>query len=138
MPDKKSKPFGSGPLEKGKAKEKYDRFKIAFPETKFPVTVCYTINELRLYLNEAETALINSNIPTNERGIAMVLGLNDKDGTYAAEKVTIVLVATAFTDDGNCKVLTIDNPLTGKHGGAEINADEAIDDISYDTGSLFP
>ena len=145
MPNKK-KSYGSKPLPKGEAKRKYERFKKSFPDNKFPGSVCYTIEALRNYLDDAEATLIKHNVPANERGIALILGLNDNDGTHAANRITIMLVATAFTEDDNCKVLTIDNPVTGSHGKTSLLGKRSTDgdgedddaDTSFDVTGVWP
>ncbi len=52
-----------------------------------------------------------------------------------------MLVATAFTHDGNCKVLTIENPVTGKQAYSSKklkDGEDDVDDVSYDIGSTYP
>lgn len=114
----------------------------------FPNAVCFTITELRQYLDSAEKTInAGGAVPANEAGIAIM-------PAFENNKVTFMLVATRFTEDRSIQqVLSINNPVTGIFGvGAGNNKvkklkkslpsdpppDPPVGDDSYENGSHWP
>ncbi len=111
-----------------------------------PQAVCYTIAELRAYLESAEQT-INANglVPPEQAGIAIMPGFKNN-------KVTYMLVATRFTENKLTQsVLAINNVVTGIHPsvynvkakkGMKMTGDgdpePPVGDDSYDSGSTWP
>jgi hypothetical protein len=119
-----------------------------------PEAVCFTVSELRAFLDSAEKT-VNPNpskpVPANEIGVAIM-------PAYRNNKITFMLVATRFKEDKpSQKVLSINNPITGIHRSLaapaqmkamKLSAAQApgdpdpleppVDDNTYDTGSTYP
>ena len=112
----------------------------------FPQVVCFTISELRAFLDLAEKT-VNPDpanpVPANQIGVAIM-------PAWRNAKVTFALVATRFTEDRNIQqVLTINNPVTGIHYAVAdkkmkkkksdlITTDPPVGDAAYDSGSVWP
>lgn len=111
-----------------------------------PQAVCYTIAELRTYLDSAEQTINASGaVPPDQAGIAIMPGFKNN-------KVTYMLVATRFTENKLTQsVLTINNVVTGIHPPAYIapvkkgrrmtgdgDPEPPVGDDSYDSGSTWP
>ncbi len=114
----------------------------------FPDAVCFTITELRTYLDSAEKTInAGGPVPPDQAGIAIMPGAVNG-------KITFMLVATRFTSDRNLQqVLSINNPVTGIFGktqskvmmkkamaaaGDPGDGDPPVGDDSYDNGALWP
>lgn len=117
-------------------------------QLRFPDAVCFTISELRAFLDSAEKTInAGGPVPANETGIAIM-------PAYKNDKPTFMLVATRFTQDRNIQqVLTINNPVTGIFGATagnrkvkslkkSLTADPPpnppVGDDAYDNGSVWP
>ncbi|NCI47819.1 hypothetical protein [Sediminibacterium soli] len=139
-----------GKLPKGEGRLIGDAFQKLVknvPEFKHaPQAVCFTVDELRAFLDAAEQT-VNPDpakpVPANEIGVAIIPG-------YRNNKITFMLVATRFREDKpNQQVLAINNPVTGIHMepaaptlGAEPplppDPEPPVGDTTYDTGSTYP
>lgn len=114
----------------------------------FPDAVCFTITELRAYLDSAEKTInAGGPVPADQAGIAIM-------PAAANGKITFMLVATRFTADRTLQqVLSINNPVTGIFGKAQSKVmmkktmaaggdpgigDPPVGDDSYDNGSMWP
>lgn len=126
--------FG-GPLppgEAGKQKAEFERQIKPTPD-KYPQAVCYSINELIFFLTSAKVKLALDGIADDQQGVALMLGINkDTTAGHAQDMVTVMLVATAFTEDNNRQVTKISNPLLCKNDLGEVTEN------AYDAGSLWP
>ena len=117
-------------------------------QLRFPDAVCFTISELRAFLDSAEKTInAGGPVPANETGIAVMPG-------YRNDKPTFMLVATRFTQDRNIQqVLSINNPVTGifdagsgnmkvkklkKSLMADPPPNPPVGDDAYDNGSVWP
>ncbi len=116
----------------------------------FPQVVCFTVSELRSFLDLAEKT-VNPDpanpVPANQIGVAII-------PAWRNAKVTFALVATRFTEDRNIQqVLSINNPVTGIHYAssaskalkktkkmmlAVLGTDPPVGDAAYDSGSVWP
>ncbi len=113
-----------------------------------PQAVCFTIAELRAYLDSAEKTIQASGpVPPEQAGIAIMPG-------FVKNKVTYMLVATRFTEDKlTNQVQSINNVVTGIHPGGALfskkgknsgksapgeDPEPPVGDDSYDTGSVWP
>lgn len=100
----------------------------------FPDAVCYSINELITFLNVAKDSLTTYGIPSDEQGIAIMLGIsNDNSAGHAKDKVSVMLVATAFQQNNNREVTKISNYILGDNGGLGNVTAEV-----FNSGSMFP
>ena len=119
----------------------------------FPQAICFTIEELRLFLDSAEKTINpdpNNPVPAYQQGIAIV-------PAFRKDKITVSLVATRFTADPlTGKVTSINNPVTGIHfpdgdgtvkktakkakllGGDPGEEQPPVGDNAYDNGSMYP
>ena len=114
----------------------------------FPDAVCFTIADLRKYLDSAEKTInAGGPVPANETGIAIMPAVRNN-------KVTFMLVATRFTEDRNIQqVLSINNPVTGIFGSPGVSGnqkmmkksmmadpppDPPVGDDALDNGSMWP
>jgi hypothetical protein len=128
-------------LKEGEAKTQFDAFWAAGGGGNLPFAVCYTITELATFLQEADKTLGEDNVPQEQRGIALMLGIHlDQSSSHAKNKPTIMLVATQWQDnpDPNAgKVDVINNPVI-QGGTIALAPPPPVKDTSYDAGSLWP
>lgn len=124
------------PLIEGK--EQHSNFKDRLGDCEnlslFPCAVCYSISELRDFLGKAELSFPDG-ISQEDQGIALLMGIkNTSDAGHAQNRVTVMLVASAFTEDtADRRVTSISNFILGDRGyGVAVNGKV------YDSGSLWP
>ena len=139
-----------GPLKPGVANQQHQKFitdvlKKIDPAIAavFPEAICYSLGELREFIDNAEKNLIAAGVNYNERGIAIILGISSGIRQHTDNRVTAMLVATQFTEDAvTGTVTTISNPTNGPHKREALRSvertDTPIDDFAYDTGSMWP
>jgi len=128
-------------LPEGKALEQYTAF-WGFTGNEFlPHAVCYKLDELLMFYNQAKQTLEADGVPESERGVALMLGLHlDPSSSHAHNKPTIMMVATQWVDNADPKagkVDSINNPIL-QEGWTALAPPPPIKDTSYDAGSLWP
>jgi hypothetical protein len=118
----------------------------------FPEAVCFTVAELRTFLDSAEKTVNpdpNNPVPPNQIGVAIM-------PAFRNGKVTFALVSTRFTQNKlDQQVTSINNPVTGIHYppvakaktkslkktmmAAGVPGEEPpVGDDAYDSGSVWP
>jgi len=129
-------------LDPGQAKNQYDAFWTFVGGTKFPISVCYTLKELSEFYIRANEMMAQKNVPEEQRGVAITLGIHlDQGSSHARNKVTLMMVATQFKDNNDPhagKVDAINNPILKAGWPAQLTLPPDIDDLAYDAGSLWP
>ena len=118
----------------------------------FPEAVCFTVAELRTFLDSAEKTVNpdpNNPVPSSQIGVAIM-------PAFRNGKVTFALVSTRFTQNKlDQQVTSINNPVTGIHYppvakaktkslkktmmAAGVPGEEPpVGDDAYDSGSVWP
>ncbi|MBS0646335.1 MAG: hypothetical protein JSR97_07060 [Verrucomicrobia bacterium] len=118
------------------ATEQFNRFHSLFTPEIFPKAVCYRLDELIKFVANANEVFKEKEIPMEERGIALTLGIHTGNRPYALNKVTIMLIPTQYVEDDpkEGKVNKINNPLVSDWP----NDPPTIDNGCYDAASLWP
>ena len=132
-------------LPKGVAKKQYDAFAASPNAKNIPVAICHGLDDVKKFIADAEADFTKNNIPSSERGVAIMPGINLGNQSHNSGKVTYMLIATKFTEDTDGKVLTIDNCVLGKNSAKTkstkmktMTGTGSPGDTSGDMGSLWP
>ena len=132
-------------LPKGVAKKQYDAFASTPHAKDIPIAICLGLDDVKKFVADSEADFIKNNIPSSERGIAIMPGINLGNQSHTSGNITYMLIATKFTEDTDGKVLTIDNCVLGKNSAKTKSAkiktmtgSGSPGDTSGDAGSLWP
>lgn len=112
-------------------------------DSAIPYAVCYTSNELRVYLDSIDSGM--RNVDTSQRGIAFYIGMYgdaDANANYRKGKATILMSPARFvknaTNDGKIDTLDsrfIQNVYTAS---TAINTSATGKTEVYDVGHIYP